>query len=45
MRTTFWLMVVATVVLAIPTAAQADTNVVLNPGFEVSVCRNTPNGI
>jgi hypothetical protein len=44
MRTTFWLMVVATVVLALPTAAHADTNVVLNPGFEVSICRNTPNG-
>lgn len=44
MKTTFWLMVVAAVVLVVPTAAQADPNVVSNPGFEIAVCRNTPNG-
>ena len=44
-RVRFRLVVaVATVAVILPATVEADTNVVPNPGFEVTLCRNTPNG-
>jgi hypothetical protein len=41
----FWLVLAAAMVaLVAPTAAQADANVVPNPGFEIAGCSNNPNG-
>jgi hypothetical protein len=41
----FWLaLAVATAALVVPTTTQAGGNLVPNPGFELTECRNTPNG-
>jgi hypothetical protein len=41
----FWLApAVATAALVVPTTTQAGGDLVPNPGFELTECRNTPNG-